>query len=94
MSLLPEHFDRLKHYADKRHTSVAGIVRNLLLAIPYDDDTVTPYVLKIPRHIDQYSLPAWLEKACAEIQHLYSYSESLEDISLTDDSGEDFEIAE
>ena len=63
---------RLIDYAHKHKMPYSRVVRRILEAVPFDDDTVTPVVLKIPKHIaaDKVQLREWLSEAIDEIEQL------------------------
>lgn len=61
---------RLCKYADKHHIPYGRVVRACLEAVPFDDDSVTPVVLKIPKSVlcSPESLREWLASAGTEVE--------------------------
>lgn len=64
---------RLSEYCTRHLISMARVCRNLLHFLPWDDRTIEPVVLKIPKAVsrDPVKLREWLASACAEIEDFY-----------------------
>lgn len=65
--------ERLERFRSRKNVSVTCLIRNVLEAVPFDDDTVVPVVLKLPKAVaaDPRRLELWLADASAEIQEFF-----------------------
>lgn len=70
----PELHQRALDYAHKHGTPYARVVRAVIEAVPFDDDTIVPVVLKLPKGAadDPQKLKVWLSEAMADIEAYFA----------------------
>lgn len=65
--------DRLARYAARHLTPMSRVVKRLLNALPWDDDSVDYVVLKLPKTVanNLERLGGWLREAVDEVKAYY-----------------------
>jgi hypothetical protein len=75
-------YEQIATYAAEHKKPMATVVKCVLLAFPWDDPSVFPVVLKIPKPDirDRQKLAVWLQEACSELQELLEFAEPVEGV--------------